>query len=88
VATLYNVRHVSAIDPEMDSQIPSEVRGSLHDEATASVAIPRKRAVSLAKMTDLFSRAGRANTTPNSRRKTNRKSAILLPFSTSYFLLF
>jgi len=46
------------------------------------------RAVSPAKMTDLFSRAGRVNTAPNSRRKTNRKSAILLPFSTSYFLLF
>ncbi|PYL25166.1 MAG: hypothetical protein DMF37_05770 [Verrucomicrobia bacterium] len=69
----------------MDSQIPSEVRGSLHDEATASVAIPRKRAVSLAKMTDLFSRAGRTNTTPNSRRKTSGKSAIYFRFPVPTF---
>jgi len=27
----------------MDNQIPSEVRGSLHDQATASVAMARKR---------------------------------------------
>jgi len=46
------------------------------------------RAVSLAKMTDLFSRAARANTTPNSRRKTNRKSAIYFRFPVPTFLLF
>ena len=35
-ATLYNVRDGPAIDLEMDSQIPSKVRRSLHNQTTAS----------------------------------------------------
>jgi hypothetical protein len=38
-ATLYNVCDSSAIDLEMDSQIPSKVRRSLHNQTTASVAL-------------------------------------------------
>ena len=41
-APLYNVCDGSAIDLEIDSQIPSKVRSSLHNQATASVAIARK----------------------------------------------
>ncbi len=35
VAPMYNVRDGSAVDLEMDSQIPSEIRRSVHNEATA-----------------------------------------------------
>jgi len=35
VAPLYNVRDGSAVDLEMDSQIPSEIRRSVHNETTA-----------------------------------------------------
>jgi hypothetical protein len=38
-ATLYNVRDGPAIDLEMDSQIPSKVRRSLHNQTTASGAV-------------------------------------------------
>jgi len=38
-ATLYNVPDGLAIDLEMDSQIPSKVRRSLHNQTTASGAV-------------------------------------------------
>ena len=42
-ATLYDVRHGSAIDPETDSQIPAKVRSSFHNQTTGSVIMARKR---------------------------------------------
>ena len=38
-ATLYDVRHRPAIDLKIETEIPSEVRYSIHDEAARRVVI-------------------------------------------------
>jgi hypothetical protein len=40
-ATLYDVRHRPAIDLEVESEIPSEVRHSIHDESARREAMIR-----------------------------------------------